>query len=141
MVRASNWSSEGCGFNPCLGLINHFLSIELEDRSSTLKNLLIFNYMATMFTWRSYTTVPVRCFDSQLTHEGKRAHFSILFWQMPDDFTCQRDEPWVLKIKVQPIWQPQYPNVDLPHLSNTLSWNQTANSAPGEAGRTGYPHL
>ena len=34
MVGASNWSSEGCGFDPRLGLRNHFLSIELEDRSS-----------------------------------------------------------------------------------------------------------
>ena len=37
MVRASNRSSEGCGFDPRLGLRYHFLSIELEDRSSTLK--------------------------------------------------------------------------------------------------------
>ena len=36
MVRASYRSSEGCGFDPRLGLRNHFLSIELEDRSSTL---------------------------------------------------------------------------------------------------------
>ena len=36
MVRPSNWSSEGCGFDPCLGLRNHFLKIELEDRLSTL---------------------------------------------------------------------------------------------------------
>ena len=28
--------SEGCGFDPRLGLRNHFQSIELEDRSSTL---------------------------------------------------------------------------------------------------------
>ena len=37
MVRASYWSSEGCGFDPRLGLRDHFLSIALEDRSSTLK--------------------------------------------------------------------------------------------------------
>ena len=36
MVRASHRSSESCGFDPRLGLRNHFLSIELEDRSSTL---------------------------------------------------------------------------------------------------------
>ena len=30
-----NRSSEGCGFDPRLGLRCHFLSIELEDRSST----------------------------------------------------------------------------------------------------------
>ena len=36
MVRASNRSSEGCGFDPRLGLRNHFLSIKLEDRSSNL---------------------------------------------------------------------------------------------------------
>ena len=37
MVRASYRSSEGCGFDPRLGLRNKFLSIELEDCSSTLK--------------------------------------------------------------------------------------------------------
>ena len=37
MVRASQRSSKGCGFDPRLGHRNHFLSIELEDRSSTLK--------------------------------------------------------------------------------------------------------
>ena len=36
IVRASNRSSEGCGFDPHLGLRNHFLSIELEDHSSTI---------------------------------------------------------------------------------------------------------
>ena len=36
MVRASNRSSEGCGFDPHLGVRNHFLSIELEDCSPTL---------------------------------------------------------------------------------------------------------
>ena len=35
MVRACHRSSEGCGFDPRLGLRNHFLSIELDDRSST----------------------------------------------------------------------------------------------------------
>ena len=34
MVRASYRSSEGCGFDPRLGLRNHFLSTELEDHSS-----------------------------------------------------------------------------------------------------------
>ena len=34
MVRASHRSSEGCGFDPHLGLGNHFLSIELDDLSS-----------------------------------------------------------------------------------------------------------
>ena len=33
---SDDWSSEGCGFDPCLGLRNHFLSIKLEDCSSTL---------------------------------------------------------------------------------------------------------
>ena len=36
MVRASYRSSEGWGFDPRLGLRNHFLRIELEDRLSTL---------------------------------------------------------------------------------------------------------
>ena len=36
MVRVSNRSSEGCEFDPCLGLRNNFLSIDLEDHSSTL---------------------------------------------------------------------------------------------------------
>ena len=35
MVTASHRSSEGYGFDPRLGLRNHFLSTELEDRSST----------------------------------------------------------------------------------------------------------
>ena len=30
-------SYEGCGFDPRLGLRNHFLSIELEDHLSTLE--------------------------------------------------------------------------------------------------------
>ena len=34
-TNRSNRSSEGCGFDPRLGLRYHFLSIELEDRSST----------------------------------------------------------------------------------------------------------
>ena len=42
MVRASHRSSEGCGFNPCLGLRNHFLSIELEDCSSTSMSSIYF---------------------------------------------------------------------------------------------------
>ena len=45
VVRTSNWSSEGCGFDPRLGLRNHFLSIELEDRSSTLA-LNMLNFMS-----------------------------------------------------------------------------------------------
>ena len=36
IVRASYRSSECCGFDPCLGLRNHFLSIELDDRLSLL---------------------------------------------------------------------------------------------------------
>ena len=41
MVRASHRLSEGSGFDPSLGLRNHFLSIELEDRSSTDLNLAV----------------------------------------------------------------------------------------------------
>ena len=41
MVRASYRSSEGCGFDPRLGLRNHYLSIELEDRSSTINGFVL----------------------------------------------------------------------------------------------------
>ena len=44
MVRASNRSSAGWGFDPRLGLRNHFLSIELEDHSSTLRLVLENNF-------------------------------------------------------------------------------------------------
>ena len=41
MVRASHWSTEGCGFDPHLWLRNHFLRIELDDLSSLLTSDII----------------------------------------------------------------------------------------------------
>ena len=38
MVRASHQSSEGCGFEPRLGLRNRFLRFELDKRSFIIKD-------------------------------------------------------------------------------------------------------
>ena len=39
MVRASHWSSEGCRFDPPLGLRNRFRRIELHARSSVIQDI------------------------------------------------------------------------------------------------------
>ena len=52
MVRASDRSSEGCGFDPRLGLRNHFLSIELDGLSSLLWFIFI---NVSIIIWVYYT--------------------------------------------------------------------------------------
>ena len=42
VVRSSFRSTEGCGFDPCLRLINHFLNYEHGERSSGIRFLLFF---------------------------------------------------------------------------------------------------
>ena len=44
MVRASYWSSEGCGFDPRLGLRSCFWGIELDERSSIIQVRSTFIY-------------------------------------------------------------------------------------------------
>ena len=40
LVRVSHWSSEGCGFDPRLGLRNHFLRMkQLDERSSVIQDI------------------------------------------------------------------------------------------------------
>ena len=53
----SHRSSVGCGFDPLLGLKNHFLSIELEDRSSIVRPILItFRRLSLVIEYFSFET-------------------------------------------------------------------------------------
>ena len=51
MVRASHLSSEDCGFDPHLGLRNQFPSIELDDLSSLLMLLHVFDCVGVASVW------------------------------------------------------------------------------------------